>query len=173
MSTATQMPIPANDYLHTSYTPDCDYIDGEIQERNLGELDHAEVQGALIQWFRNHAKEWNIRALAELRMQITPTRFRVADVCLISRNEPAEQVLLRPPIVVIEVLSPEDRVSRYQQRFADYREMGVRHIWVVDPQSRGGYDCSSGSWIETTSFNVENSPITVDLSIIFAELENW
>ena len=84
----------------------------------------------------------------------------------------AEQILQRPPIAVIEVLSPEDRVSRYQQRFADYRQMGIAHIWVVDPRTRCGYDCSAASWIETMSFKVENSPIAVDLSVIFAELEN-
>ncbi len=171
MSTATQVPVTVNEYLHTSYSPDCDYIDGELQERNLGELDHAEVQSALVHWFRNHAKEWNIRAFTELRMQITPTRFRVADVCLIPRDERAEQVLQRPPIAVIEVLSPEDRISRYQQRFADYRQMGIANIWVVDPRTRRGYDCSATSWIETMFFKVENSPISVDLSVIFAELE--
>jgi hypothetical protein len=48
--------------------------------------------------------------------------------------------------------------------------MGVRHIWVVDPQHRRGYDCSTGSWIEAMSFQVENSPIAVDLAVIFAEL---
>jgi Uma2 family endonuclease len=103
-------------------------------------------------------------------MRTGPTRFRVADVCLIARSEPTEQVPQRPPLAVIEVLSPEDRVSRYQERLDDYRKMGVRHIWVVDPQHRRGYDCSTGSWIETTSFAVENSPIGVDLSVIFAEL---
>ncbi|MFZ0792126.1 MAG: Uma2 family endonuclease, partial [Candidatus Korobacteraceae bacterium] len=70
-----------------------------------------------------------------------------------------------------EVLSPEDRVSRYQERLDDYRRMGVRHIWVVDPLHRRGYDCSTGSWIEAMSFAVENSPIAVDLSMIFAELD--
>jgi Uma2 family endonuclease len=171
MSTTTQVPVTVSEYLHTSYSPDCDYVDGELQERNLGELDHAEVQGALIQWFRNHGKEWNVRALPEIRMQVTPTRFRVADLALISRSEPAEQVLQRPPIAVIEVLSPEDRVSRYQQRFADYRQMGIAHIWVVDPRTRCGYDCSAVSRIETMFFKIENSPVNVDLSVIFAELE--
>ena len=104
-------------------------------------------------------------------MQITPTRFRVADVCLIPRDEHLDQILQRPPLVVIEVLSPEDRISRYQQRFADYRQMGVAHIWVVDPKTRHGYDCSEGSWIETMSFRVDNSPIAVDLKPIFAELD--
>ncbi len=164
MSTATRLSVTVDDYLHTSYSPDCDYVDGEVQERNVGELDHAEVQSALVQWFRNHGKEWNIRAFTELRMRITPTRFRIADVCLIPRDKPAEQVLQQPPIVVIEVLSPEDRVSRYQERFADYRQMGIRNIWVVDPQTRRGYDCSTGNWIETTSFAVEGSPIFSELS---------
>ncbi|MGA2905341.1 MAG: Uma2 family endonuclease, partial [Candidatus Korobacteraceae bacterium] len=154
----------------SSYSPDCDFVDGELQERNVGELDHAEVESALLQWFRNHGKEWNIRAVTELRIRVGPTRFRVADVCLISRSAPVEQVPQHPPLAVIEVLSPEDRVSRYQERLDDYRKMGVRHIWVVDPQTRRGYDCSTGSWIETTSFAIENSPVAVDLAVIFADL---
>jgi Uma2 family endonuclease len=170
MATATRPTITVDDYLHTSYSPDCDYIDGELQERNLGELDHAEVETALAMWFRNHDKEWNIRTVVELRIRVAPSRFRVADVCLISRHAPVEQVPQHPPLAVIEVLSPEDRVSRYQQRIDDYRNMGIQHIWVVDPQSRRGYDCSTGSWIEKQLFAIENSPITVDLSGIFADL---
>jgi Uma2 family endonuclease len=170
MSTATRISVTLDEYLHSSYRPDCDYVDGELQERNVGELDHAEVQSALVEWFRNHAKDWDIRAVAELRIRVAPTRFRIADVCLISRAEPIEQVPQRPPLAVIEVLSPEDRVSRYQARLDDYRKMGIRYIWVVDPQTRRGYDCSTGSWIEQQSFAVQNSPITVDLAAIFADL---
>jgi hypothetical protein len=33
-----------SEYLQTSYHPDRDYVDGEVQERNLGEFDHAAVQ---------------------------------------------------------------------------------------------------------------------------------
>jgi hypothetical protein len=65
MATTTQ-PVTIDEYLHTAYHPDCDYIDGELQERNLGELDHGEVQGALVEWFRKHGKEWNIRTIPEL-----------------------------------------------------------------------------------------------------------
>src|ERR1035438_8786499 len=92
MATTTRLAVPISEYLHSSYSPDCDYVDGELQERNVGELDHAEVQAALAQWFRSHGKEWNIRAVTELRMRTGPTRFRVADVCLIARSEPTEQV---------------------------------------------------------------------------------
>ncbi len=170
MATTTRPQIAVDEYLHSSYSPDRDYVDGELQERNVGEFDHAEVQTALAMWFRSHDREWNIRTVVELRIQVGPTRFRIADICLISRSAPVEQVLQQPPLAIIEVLSPEDRVSRYQQRLEDYRKMGARNIWVVDPQSRRGYDCSTGSWIETMSLAVKNSPIAVDLSVIFAEL---
>ncbi len=29
------------EYLNTAYHPDCDYINGHLQERNWGEFDHA------------------------------------------------------------------------------------------------------------------------------------
>lgn len=168
MATATAVSI--DEYLHTSYSPDCDFIDGDLQERNVGELDHSDVQFALAQWFKSHDAEWNTRTCIELRLRGTPSRFRVADVCFFRRGETLEQVPQRPPLAVIEVLSPEDRFSLYQQRFEDYRNMGVRHIWVVDPQTRRGFDCSAGSWIETQSFAIEDSPIRVDLAIIFSQL---
>jgi hypothetical protein len=36
--------VSVEEYLHTSYDPDCDYVDGEIVERNVGELDHSDSQ---------------------------------------------------------------------------------------------------------------------------------
>ncbi len=124
-----------------------------------------------MQWLRrNHGKEWNIRTLPEVRIKVSATRFRVADICLVSREGAPEPIVKRPPLAIIEVLSPEDRVSRYQQRLDDYRRMGVPNIWIVDPESRHGFDCSAGSWIETDSFAIEASPITDDLPTIFAAL---
>lgn len=34
--------IPLSDYLGHSFRPNCDYIDGELQERNLGKQDHSD-----------------------------------------------------------------------------------------------------------------------------------
>jgi hypothetical protein len=39
--------IPIEEYLHTSYHPDREYVDGDIQERNLGEKDHSKLQKPL------------------------------------------------------------------------------------------------------------------------------
>jgi hypothetical protein len=39
MSSATLVSV--QEYLATSFRPDRDYVDGEIQERNLGERPHS------------------------------------------------------------------------------------------------------------------------------------
>ena len=38
--------VPVEEYLGTSYRPDCDYVDGRIEERNFGEYEHSKIQRA-------------------------------------------------------------------------------------------------------------------------------
>ena len=171
MATAAHLPISVSEYLHTSYQPDCDYVDGVIEERNLGELDHAELQGALLLYLNQYKREWGIRTLPEIRVQTSPTRFRIADVAIVSVSAPREQIILTPPVAIIEILSPEDRIPRYSERLDDYRKMGVRNIWVLDPATRKGFDCSTGSWIETVRFSAAGTGVHIDLTAIFAAID--
>jgi Uma2 family endonuclease len=171
MATATHFPISVSEYLHTSYHPACDYVDGVIEERNLGELEHAEVQRAFILWLSRHEREWGIRTLPEIRVQTSATRFRIADIAIVSVTAPREQIIQTPPVAIVEILSPEDRVPRYSERIGDYRKMGVQNIWVVDPVTRKGFDCSTGNGIETSHFAVAGSGIRIDLTAIFTAID--
>src|SRR5436853_513102 len=108
--------ISVNEYLRSIYRPDCDFVDGRIEERNVGEHDHAALQAALILWFGQRQEEWNIEVLPEQRIQISPSRFRVPDICIVSLDLPVEQVLTRAPLACIEILSPEDTLRRMQDR---------------------------------------------------------
>jgi len=159
MATATKTRLRLEDYVGHSFHPDCDLVDGRLEERNLGELEHSEVQVAIVAWFLRHAREWSIKVLSEMRVQTSATHFRVADVAIISRDAPRESILQTPPLIVIEVLSPEDRRERYAARIEDYRNMGVAHVWVVDSISREGFDCSAGEWTPVTEFVIAGSPI--------------
>ena len=98
--------------------------------------------------------------------------FRVADICVISTSAPREQIIHTPPLAVIEILSPDDRVSRYRQRLEDYRTMGVKNIWVIDPAERKGFDCSTGNWIEATDFAAVGTPVELHLDAIFADIDD-
>jgi Uma2 family endonuclease len=162
MPTATHIPIEL--YLHSTYEPDADYVDGEIEERNVGEYDHNSVQQALQFWFRDHEKEWNVRAIQEQRMRVSATRVRIPDVCVFYRGLPIEQVFTKPPLLCIEVLSPEDRVSRVEERIEDFLSFGVKSVWVIDPGKQAGWDCSSRNWVRTDHFTVPGTPVQLSLA---------
>jgi hypothetical protein len=49
--------ISVEEYLNTTYRPDVDYVDGEIEERNLGEFDHADLQFGIANLLRNQQQD--------------------------------------------------------------------------------------------------------------------
>jgi hypothetical protein len=69
--------MTVREYLSTSFRPDCDYVDGEVVERNLGEYDHARLQMAVSAYFYVRRKEWGIDVVPEQRVQVAATRFRI------------------------------------------------------------------------------------------------
>ena len=167
MATTTQLPLAQ--YLATSYRPDCDYIDGEIEERKVGEREHAGMQAAIAAWFFSRARDCTKQSLGEQRLQVSSSRVRIPDICLVSLELPYERVITVSPVVIVEILSPEDRVTRYNERLEDYRRMGVPNIWVVDPEERRGFDWSAG-WAERTRFTAQQGPVYLDLAEVFASL---
>ena len=158
--------VNVEEYLHTSYQPDVEYIDGELQERNVGEIEHAKMILAVLMWFVGHREEWQIQILPDVRVQVKHERFRVPDVCVCAAPNIDTRIVTTAPLVVVEVLSPEDRIGNYRERVADYLGMGIRGVWVIDPETRNGWDYSGGNWIETSLFRLADSPICLDLSAI-------
>ncbi len=82
-----------------------------------------------------------------------------------------EQVLTKPPFICIEVLSPRDRMSRVEQRIADYLEMGVPYVWVLDPETRQAYTATPAEGLREVKTGVlknENPALEVPLSELFA-----
>jgi Uma2 family endonuclease len=170
---ATSTLISVAEYLSTSYRPDCDYVDGEVQERNLGEYDHANIQAFLIEFLRGKRKEWQIRVVPEIRVQVKPARFRVPDMCVLAGDSPMEQILRYPPLLCIEVLSPSDTIARMRDRIRDYLEMGVRQVWLLDPASRSAMICVGNTMTEQTdgSLTLPGTAIEVTLAEVFQVLD--
>ena len=170
---ATNTLIPVSEYLSTSYSPDCDYVDGEVQERNLGEQDHSDLQTRIAKLLGADTNEEYLWVNTELRIQVKATRFRVPDVCVRHANAPSEQIVRTPPLLCIEVLSPEDTVARTRAKVRDYLEMGVLEVWIIDPSARTATVCSGSTMIEQTAgeLKVPETPVTVALADIFKILD--
>ncbi len=135
-STSASTLIAVAEYLRTDYSPDRDYVDGVILERNVGEKDHNKLQKALLFYLGAREEELGIFVIHEQRLQVGATRYRVPDFCVVVGSEPDKQLFDEPPLVCVEILSPEDRISRMQERIDDYLAFGVSYCWVIDPKTR-------------------------------------
>jgi Uma2 family endonuclease len=131
------------EYLRTSWSPDREFVDGRIDERNLGEKEHSIIQRFLTFLFMLHRREWGVEVFPELRTQTKARNFRVPDVLVIRSEEKFERYVTRPPLIAIEILSPEDTLRAMQEKAAEYRLFGVEHIWVIDPEPRIAYRYTS------------------------------
>ncbi len=167
MAAATQ--ISVTEYLNTTYRPDRDYVDGAVLERNSGERDHSQPQALLAAYFLARRTEWGLWALTEQRVQVTPHRFRIPDVCVLRKDAPYEQVVSAPPLICIEILSKDDSFKSVVDRLDDYIAMGVPNVWVIDPHTRRGYTYNSAGLLEAKNgvLQAANSEIAVPLAGIF------
>lgn len=131
--------VSLEEYLQASYRPDCDYVDGTILERNLGQYEHARLQGLIITALMIHERDWHIHVLPEQRVKIREGKYRVPDVIILSEDALRSRVIEQPPLLCIEVLSPEDRLSEITERANDYLTLGVAETWIFDPIQRRVY----------------------------------
>ncbi len=160
--------IPVEEYLRTSFADgDREYVDGIIVERNLGELEHSDLQTSMAHYFRTHYQQfWSG---VEARVQVKPTRFCVPDICLIAGPKPEGRILRTPPFLIVEVLSPDDRVEDLQEKIDDYLVFRVKYIWVVNPRTRRGYMHTSEGAREAKDsvLRTQDPAIEVPLSAMF------
>jgi Uma2 family endonuclease len=168
MPSATQ--IPVSEYLQTAFRPDREYVDGEILERNVGKWQHARIQWLLALWFGRHESLWNVIGGTEQRVCVAPTRVRVPDLVVL-RPGPQPDVLIEPPLLIIEVLSPDDNYSDLEERCRDYLQMGVEVVWIIDPKTRSGRMCLENRWVAARRLEVRNTPIYVDLDQLFDQID--
>ncbi len=168
---ATTTYISIEEYLRTESEPDCEYVDGQIEERPMPEYDHATWQSALLLFFSAHGKEWGVRSRAELRVRVSPTRFRVPDVTVLSRSAPIEQIVVTPPVAVFEILSPENRMTAMMEKLADYERMGISGIWIIDPKKTVAYAYREGTIEPASTLGLPSLGIAFTLEEVAAFID--
>lgn len=112
-----------------------------------------------------------VRAVQEQRTRLNVSTVRAPDVSVFSRKTPIEQVFTRPPLIAIEVLSPEDRHVGMDRKIGSYLAFGVPNLWIIDPLARSGWNASTGDWVRTSRLTVADSPIYLDLAELSARID--
>jgi Uma2 family endonuclease len=168
MDMSTKTAISIEEYLRTSFEGlDREYVDGEIVERTLPTNWRSKTQCRLGRIFDTFGDTLPLYARTELRSRVSGTRVRIPDVSVYSGEEPADLVPVAPPLIAIEILSPDDRQSKLITKLEEYREWGVRHLWLVNPQTRKLHVYEKGVLREVDSFEVPEFELRVTATEIF------
>lgn len=150
MASVPNLPVVSVEEYLTAYYPDGDreYLDGTVVERNAGTPGHSALQKILIVHLAAFEKQLKIAVRPECRTRIEETRYRVPDVLVMERPfRQTERVVLDPPLLIIEILSPEDRHGDTLRRFREYEKLGVRYIVQMDPEDRTTYVFAHGDLV--------------------------
>lgn len=163
------------DYLTSSFSPDVDYVDGALVERNVGTPDHSALQNILIGHFITLEKQYRIAVRPECRTRVQERRYRVPDVAVLLRPfRQTDRFIIDPPAIIIEILSPDDRMTDVLRRFRDYDKFGVRYIVQMDPEDRTIFQFVNGDLVrrDITSFDVpERGSLPFDSRELLAALD--
>ena len=147
---------------HVSPIPEGELITGEDLAR-LGDIGRSElIDGRIVRMsptnYRHGRVELRIGAALEVFVsprgfgavltgevgiytRRDPDRVRGADVLYLThatyaRRSPRLAFLDVAPELVAEVLSPEDRAVAVTQKLREYFALGVRLVWIADPEAR-------------------------------------
>ena len=122
----------------------CELVKGRVVPTMPTGDEHEDAESELGMRLRAYGKETGrgraVGGEVGIYIRRNPDTVRAADIVFISRERD-----LRPrakgyfeiaPELVVEVLSPDDRMSRMREKLRDYFSAGVRVVWVVDPALR-------------------------------------
>src|SRR5262245_56007096 len=112
--------VPESEYLRTSFPElDREYRDGELVERSVPDYLHGKTQLLLAAFFAVLRKQFSLFPCVETRMKIREGRYLIPDVAVFWQQEPPN-VPDTPPLIAIEILSPDDRLTEVREKLEEY-----------------------------------------------------
>jgi Uma2 family endonuclease len=136
--------ITGEELFHSPDLGPCELVGGRIVPTMPTGDEHADVEAELGMRLRAYGKETGrgraVGGEVGIYIRRNPDTVRATDLVFISRERdlrPRAKVYFEiAPELVVEVLSPDDRMSRVREKLRDYFSAGVRVVWVVDSTLR-------------------------------------
>ena len=121
----------------------CELVDGRIVPRSPTGGEHGSLEsdlGFVLRHFvQEHNLGWVMTGEVGIYTRRHPDRVRGADVVFLSKerwpNRPPKGFLEVAPDLVVEIMSPNDRWQDVRQKLAEYFAIGVRWVWIVEPEN--------------------------------------
>jgi Uma2 family endonuclease len=126
-------PVTLREYTRMAFDGhDPEFVNGELVERGMPTKSHATITYLLCILFLELVKQGRLRVYPELRLLLSEQVARIPDFCAFV-TEPEGELPATPPLLTVEVVSPDDRFTELLKKAQEYAEFGVQHIWVIDP----------------------------------------
>jgi Uma2 family endonuclease len=100
-------------------------------------------------------------------MKVLPNLDLIPDVAVFHPDAPRE-VPDSPPLIVMEILSPDDRLTAVREKLEEFRAWGVPHVWLVDPYSKRMYTCDDG-FAEVQALAIPELGVDLTASVVFQD----
>ena len=140
---ATGTAISVEEYLRTSYEPNCEYIDGVLVPKAMGTKKHGKLQTHLGTILELAFPQYE--TCAELTVRIDGKRYLIPDIAVERREEAQDPYPILPIHLCIEILSPEDRLSELWAKCEIYHAWGTQFVWMIDPVARRAWEYTKGT----------------------------
>jgi Uma2 family endonuclease len=157
MATVTTRPMTAEAFYEWSHRPEnrdryCELERGEIVEMSRPGKRHGFVCANVVGILRNYAigrkKGYVCSNDTGVVVERNPDTVRGPDVLFFEDADQLEQIEEkygeRPPLLAVEVLSPNDTTGNVMRRVREQKRFGTRLIWVLDPDARNVIVCQPG-----------------------------
>lgn len=163
----TKAVVSEEEYLRTSYSGvDREFRDGEVLERSVPAYSHGQMQGLFFVFFWLNCLTRSLFPTIEPRIRLRSGRYVIPDVAVFWPSEPNPGLPEERPLIVVEILSPDDRMSDVIDKLTEYHDSGIPHIWLADPSHKAFYIFRDGL------HQVESALVPeVNLELRFAELK--
>jgi Uma2 family endonuclease len=166
---ATQAQITAEQYLHMTFEHDAEFVHGEIVERAMPSYTHGRIQTLLSSLFEAVRAPHRLFACSDVRMKLAPDLYRIPDTAVFV-TPPKRELPEQAPLVVIEILSSDDRYHDVVEKLEEYRVWGVPNIWVVDPLSKRFAVYTDWGLQYVSSLALPDYPLELTSGVLFPDL---
>jgi len=141
-------PVSANlltweDFFKLGDTGPCELVDGIIVDMTPTGATHGKIEVRLVRLLDDYVQKsdvgWVLSGEVGIVTKRNPDRVRGADVAFLSRKQASklpDSFLTLAPELVVEIVSPNDRWKEIREEIDEYFSIGVKQLWIVEPQPR-------------------------------------
>ena len=134
-------PVSIEEYLSNPAYEHCEYVHGEVVPLNVGTRSHSRIQikcgRKLDEYFDAHPGGY-VGAELHCRLLIKNRPcYRLPDVAVVVPDRSQDSAYLEgAPDLVVEIKSPEDKVTALFDKIDEYFSNGARLAWLVLPEEQ-------------------------------------